>query len=51
MTHQSASADISHAYELVSDLCPDMDLDSYSIVDDSGYEGSKYQENLDYQGQ
>ena len=51
MTHQSASADISQAYELVSDLCPDIDPDSYSIVDDSSDEVSKYKENPDYQEQ
>ena len=50
-TYQAASEDRRWAYEPVSALWPDIDPDSDSSNDELSDEGSKYQENLDYQEQ
>ena len=48
-TYQAASKDSRWVYEPVSDLWPDMYLDSNSSGGGSSNEGRKYQENLEYQ--
>ena len=50
-TYQAAYEDNRWEYETVSDLCPYIAIDSYSINDGSSDEGRKYRDNSDYQEQ